>query len=164
MPEVTLDALVPDATAPAVFARLRDFAAYPQYTDAVREVKVTDTGGDTLDSDWSVNFRNGILCWSERDRVDAAALTIEFTQTEGDFDQFDGAWTVHSHDDDAVTVRFTARFDLGMPSLAAIIDPIACQALIEAISLILRGLLGEHITLTASEAEPVGASAAADAR
>ncbi|MDX2296778.1 MULTISPECIES: type II toxin-antitoxin system RatA family toxin [Streptomyces] len=164
MPEVTLDALVPDATAPAVFERLRDFAAYPQYTDAVREVKVTDTGGDTLDSDWSVNFRNGILCWSERDRVDAAALTIEFTQTDGDFDQFDGAWTVHSHEDDAVTVRFTARFDLGMPSLAAIIDPIACQALIEAISLILRGLLGEHITLTASEAEPVGASAAADAR
>ncbi|MGW7451067.1 type II toxin-antitoxin system RatA family toxin [Streptomyces sp. NPDC054787] len=163
MPEVTLDALIPDTTAPNVFELLRDFASYPKYTDAVREVNVTDTGGDTMDSDWSVNFRNGILCWTERDRIDAATLTIEFTQTEGDFDQFDGAWTVIGHDDGTATVRFHARFDLGMPSLAAIIDPIACEALVEAISLILRGLLGEHITLTTPEAEPVGASAAADA-
>ncbi|MFD5711421.1 type II toxin-antitoxin system RatA family toxin [Streptomyces pharetrae] len=161
MPEVTLDALVPDTTAPAVFERLRDFAAYPKYTDAVREVTVTDTGDGTVDSDWSVNFRNGILCWSERDRIDAANLSIEFTQTDGDFDRFDGAWTVHGHDD-AVSVRFTARFDLGMPSLAAIIDPIARQALVEAIGLILRGLLGEHITLTTPEAEPVGTAAGTD--
>ncbi|MFD9466937.1 type II toxin-antitoxin system RatA family toxin [Streptomyces sp. NPDC060027] len=162
MPEVSLDALVPNATAAEVFNRLRDFASYPQYTDAVREVTVTYKGGDTLDSDWSVNFRNGILCWSERDLIDAEKLAIEFTQTEGDFDQFDGSWRVYSHDG-TVTVRFTAAFDLGMPSLAALINPIACQALIEAISLILRGLLGERITLTASEPVPVGASTA-DAR
>ncbi|MEU0684231.1 type II toxin-antitoxin system RatA family toxin [Streptomyces albogriseolus] len=159
MPEVTLDALIPDATAADVFDRLRDFAAYPKYTDAVREVNVTDAGGDTLDSDWSVNFRNGILCWSERDRIDADNLSIDFTQTDGDFDTFDGSWKVYSHPDGAVTVRFTATFDLGMPSLAAIINPIACQALAEAISLILRGLLGDHITLTASEPVPVSATA-----
>ncbi|MEV7617234.1 SRPBCC family protein [Streptomyces sp. NPDC089799] len=161
MPEVTLEALVPDTTAPAVFERLRDFSAYPTYTDAVREVAVTDNGGDVMDSEWSVNFRNGILCWTERDRIDAANLTIDFTQTDGDFDQFDGAWTVNGHADGTVTVRFAARFDLGMPTLASIIDPIACEALVEAIGLILRGLLGEHITLTTPE--PVGASAGADA-
>lgn len=90
MPEVTLDALIPQASAADVFDRLRDFAAYPKYTDAVREVSVTDTGGDTMDSDWSVNFRNGILCWSERDRINADTLSIDFTQTDGDFDTFDG--------------------------------------------------------------------------
>lgn len=162
MPEVTLDALVPDATAADVFDRLRDFAAYPKYTDAVREVTVTDTGGDTLDSDWSVNFRNGVLCWSERDRIDVDNLSIGFTQTDGDFDTFDGSWKVYSHDG-AVTVRFSAVFDLGMPSLAAIIDPIACQALAEAIGLILRGLLGDHITLTTSEPVPVPTTTTADA-
>ncbi|GAA3245962.1 type II toxin-antitoxin system RatA family toxin [Streptomyces labedae] len=158
MPEVILDALVPDATAPEVFDRLRDFAAYPQYTDAVREVTVTDKGGDVLDSDWSVNFRNGILCWSERDRIDADTLTIDFVQTDGDFDQFEGSWKVEPGQD-TVTVRFTAVFDLGMPSLAAIIDPIACDALVEAIGLILRGLLGERITLTQPKAIPMAAAA-----
>ncbi|MEW1599508.1 SRPBCC family protein [Streptomyces sp. NPDC093808] len=161
MPQVTLDALVPGTTAPVVFDRLRDFAAYPKYTDAVREVIVTEAGADTVDSQWWVNFRNGVLCWRERDTIDTTALTIDFTQTEGDFDTFSGSWQVQQHAE-AVTVRFTADFDLGMPSLAALIDPIACDALIEAITLILRGLLGEHITLTTPE--PVEAAAAKGGR
>ncbi|ALO08227.1 SRPBCC family protein [Streptomyces goshikiensis] len=157
MPQVTLDALIPAATAGSVFDLLRDFAAYPKYTDAVREVIVTDTGSDTIDSQWSVNFRNGVLCWTERDIIDAEALTIDFTQTDGDFDTFSGSWNV-IQDDEATTVRFTATFDLGMPSLAALIDPIACDALLEAITLILRGLLGEHITLTVPEPAQAGAA------
>ncbi|MCX5582924.1 type II toxin-antitoxin system RatA family toxin [Streptomyces erythrochromogenes] len=157
MPQVTLDALVPAVTAGSVFDLLRDFAAYPKYTDAVREVIVTEAGADTVDSQWSVNFRNGVLCWSERDTIDADSLTIDFTQAEGDFDTFSGSWHV-AQDTESVTVRFTATFDLGMPSLAALIDPIACDALIEAITLILRGLLGEHITLTVPEPAEAGAS------
>ncbi|MFD8964023.1 type II toxin-antitoxin system RatA family toxin [Streptomyces sp. NPDC059568] len=156
MPQVTLDALVPGTTAGSVFNLLRDFAAYPKYTEAVREVIVTDAGADSVDSQWSVNFRNGVLCWSERDHIDAEALTIGFTQTEGDFDTFAGSWQVEQQDR-SVTVRFTATFDLGMPSLAALIDPIACEALAEAITLILRGLLGEHITITTPEPVPTGA-------
>ncbi|MFJ3620576.1 type II toxin-antitoxin system RatA family toxin [Streptomyces iakyrus] len=157
MPQVILDALVPGTSADAVFARLRDFAAYPKYTDAVREVIVTEAAPGTIDSQWSVNFRNGVLCWSETDTIDTDALTIDFTQTEGDFDTFNGSWQVQQHKE-AVTVRFTADFDLGMPSLAALIDPIACDALTEAITLILRGLLGEHITLTTPEPVPAGAA------
>ncbi|MGW0554247.1 type II toxin-antitoxin system RatA family toxin [Streptomyces sp. NPDC002926] len=143
MPEVTVDALVTGTSAAAVFDRLRDFASYPRYTDAVRQVVVTGVDADTVDSDWSVNFRNGVLCWSERDRIDASALTIDFAQSDGDFDRFEGSWRVRQ-DDESVTVRFTAAFDLGMPSLAAIIDPIATRALTESITSILRGLLGEH--------------------
>lgn len=143
MPEVTVDALVTGTSAAAVFERLRDFASYPRYTDAVRQVVVTGVDADTVHSDWSVNFRNGVLCWSERDRIDAAALTIDFAQSDGDFDRFEGSWRVHQ-DDESVTVRFTAAFDLGIPSLAAIIDPIATRALTESITSILRGLLGEH--------------------
>ncbi|MEW2082484.1 SRPBCC family protein [Streptomyces sp. NPDC005283] len=143
MPEVTVDALVTGTSAAAVFDRLRDFASYPRYTDAVRKVVVTGVDAYTVDSDWSVNFRNGVLCWSERDRIDAAALTIDFAQSDGDFDRFEGSWRVRQ-DDESVTVRFTAAFDLGIPSLAAIIDPIATRALTESITSILRGLLGEH--------------------
>ncbi|WP_326653403.1 MULTISPECIES: SRPBCC family protein [unclassified Streptomyces] len=143
MPEVTVDALVTGTSAAAVFERLRDFASYPRYTDAVRQVVVTGVDADTVHSDWSVNFRNGVLCWSERDRIDAAALTIDFAQSDGDFDRFEGSWCVRQ-DDESVTVRFAAAFDLGIPSLAAIIDPIATRALTESITSILRGLLGGH--------------------
>lgn len=41
-------------------------------------------------------------------------------------------------------MRFRAAFDLGIPSLASIIDPIAERTLAENMQLILRGLTGER--------------------
>jgi ribosome-associated toxin RatA of RatAB toxin-antitoxin module len=155
MPEVTLDVHIPDSQAEEVFDRLRDFAAYPEYTDAIREVRVTEVDEATIDSKWSANFRNGVLCWSERDRIDPSALTIEFTQIDGDFERFEGGWYVEQ-DGTGTTARFTAVFDLGIPSLASLIDPIASRTLLETIGLIARGLFGPAITL--HEPEPVAVS------
>jgi ribosome-associated toxin RatA of RatAB toxin-antitoxin module len=154
MPEVTLDIHVPDSTAEKVFDRLRDFAAYPEFTDAIREVRVTEVDENTIDSQWSANFRNGVLCWSERDRIDPTALTIEFSQTDGDFERFDGGWYVEQDGNDT-TIRFTAVFDLGIPTLASLIDPIASRTLLDTIGLIARGLFGADVTLR--EPEPVAA-------
>ncbi|MGC5051855.1 type II toxin-antitoxin system RatA family toxin [Micromonospora sp. DT48] len=147
MPDVTIDALVPATTAAEVYNKLRDFGAYPRYTDAVREVKVLAVDDDTVETRWSVNFRNGVLCWTERDTFDDATQTIAFTQLDGDFHRFDGAWSVRT-DDSGVKVRFACSFDLGMPSLAAIVDPIACEALTESIQLILHGLLGDDVAFS----------------
>lgn len=155
MPEVTLDVHIPDSTAEEVFARLRDFAAYPDFTDAIREVHVTEVDDRTIDSEWSANFRNGVLCWSERDRIDPARLSIEFTQLDGDFERFEGGWYV-GQDGTGTTARFTAVFDLGIPSLASLIDPIAARTLLDTMGLIARGLLGPAVTL--HEPEPATAS------
>ncbi|HJQ47454.1 MAG TPA: SRPBCC family protein [Amycolatopsis sp.] len=144
MRRVRLEALVPNADAGTVFERISDFPRYADYTDAVREVRVGQVDGKLVSSSWSVNFRNGVLCWSERDRIDADALRIDFEQTDGDFDRFDGAWQVARVGED-VTVVFVAEFDLGMPSLAAIIDPIAERALRDTMIAIMRGLLGQDI-------------------
>jgi ribosome-associated toxin RatA of RatAB toxin-antitoxin module len=146
MPDVTLDILVPDLAAAEVFDRLRDFSAYPDYTDAVREVRVTGVDADTVDSQWEANFRNGVLCWSERDRFDPDGLTIGFTQTEGDFECFEGGWSVRPEGAGAAA-RFTAAFDLGIPSLAPLIDPIAARTLLDTMTLIARGLFGPDITV-----------------
>ena len=151
MPTVAIATHVPGADPDAVYARLRDFEAYPRYTDAVREIRVTAAGPDTVDSRWSVTFRTGVLRWSERDTFDPAARTIAFTQTSGDFDEFSGTWHVEP-DGGAVVVRFACDFDLGMPSLAAMIDPIATESLIENLQLILRGLLGDDVTFTTTDA------------
>lgn len=153
MRSVRLEALVPHADAGAVFERITDFPRYADYTDAVREVRIDRAGGDLMTSTWSVNFRNGVLCWSERDRIDAARLHIEFEQIEGDFDRFDGSWQVAQAGRD-VRVVFAAGFDLGMPSLASIIDPIAERALRDHTEEVLRGLLGEQIVFLAPGSQP----------
>lgn len=151
MPDVTIDALVPTTTAAGVYRKLRDFGAYPRYTDAVREVRVLPVDDHNVEARWSVNFRNGVLCWTERDTFDDANQTIAFSQTDGDFHRFDGSWSV-SPDDSGVRVRFACTFDLGMPSLAAIVNPIACEALTESIQLIMHGLLGDDVAFSDADA------------
>ena len=86
-----------------------------------------------------------MLAWTERDVVDPAARRIDFEQVDGDFVVFTGVWAVEP-DGDGVTVRFTASFDLGMPSLAPMVDPIAVRTLVDNVQAILRGLLGPRVT------------------
>lgn len=93
-------------------------------------------------SDWEVNFRNGILKWQEIDRVDREARTMTFVQTEGDLAEFSGEWRVEADDDDATIIHFRAEFDLGIPSLATMLDPVAERAL--------RSNISELITAFAS--------------
>lgn len=144
MGNVTLTSLIPATDPDTVFARIADFDAYAKYTDAVRDVQVHDNGDGTIDSEWSVNFRNGILCWAERDQLDHINRTIVFTQTTGDFATFTGSWQV-THNGDDVSLAFTADFDLGMPSLAALIDPVAERTLRENITAIIHGLFPNNI-------------------
>ncbi|MEU0052735.1 SRPBCC family protein [Streptomyces sp. NPDC006184] len=143
--QVTLEAVVRDADADAVFARLSDFERYPEFTDAVREVQVTHQEDGVIDSQWAVNFRNGILRWTEHEIIDRATHSITFAQTTGDFESFNGTWRVEQGTDHVV-IRFDAEFDLGMASLAAIIDPIAERALVENLQRILTGLNGSSTT------------------
>jgi ribosome-associated toxin RatA of RatAB toxin-antitoxin module len=148
MRTVLIEAAVPDASADDVFARVCDFSSYPRHADVVREVEVTARVDGTMESDWSVRFRNGILCWTERDVLRPDAGRIDFEQVDGDFESFAGGWTVRQAGD-GVHVRFEASFDLGMPSLAPMIDPIAERSLVETIEAVLVGLLGERVVVVA---------------
>ena len=145
MPSVAVTAAVPDAEPDEVFSAVADFGSYAEHTDAVREVVVRPAADGGGESDWEVNFRSGVLAWTERDTVDPAARRIDFEQVDGDFAVFTGTWSVEP-DRDGSVVRFTASFDLGMPSLAPMIDPIAVRTLVDNVRAILSGLLGPRVT------------------
>ena len=145
MPDVAVTAAVPGACPDTVFSAVADFASYAEHSDTVRDVVVTPAADGGVESAWEVNFRNGVLVWTERDVVDPAARRIDFEQVGGDFVVFTGAWTVEP-DGDGSRVRFTASFDLGMPSLAPMVDPIAVRTLVDNVQAILRGLLGPRVT------------------
>jgi hypothetical protein len=64
---------------------------------------------------------------------------------DGDFAAFTGSWAIEP-DGEGSIVRFQASFDLGMPSLAPMIDPIAQRTLADNVRAILGGLLGPAVT------------------
>ena len=146
MPVVTIEALVADSDAAAVFARISDFASYSEHTEAVREITVIPVDENVLDSTWLVNFRSGTVRWTERDHIHPSERTIWFEQISGDFETLTGEWKV-TEETGGVRIAFSTDFDLGMPSIASIIDPIAERTLADNTAAILRGLFGDAITV-----------------
>lgn len=144
MRSLTLTAVLPGHDPDTAYARLTDFAAYPTHSPAVRSVTVSELGQDTSISQWEVAFRKGTLRWTEQDTFDRAARRIAFTQLAGDVAVFDGSWHVEPAPDGA-RVTFSARLDLGIPTLAAVLEPIAVRALVDNTRSLLRGLFGAHV-------------------
>jgi hypothetical protein len=91
--------------------------------------------------------------WTESDIFDIDKLAIHFEQVEGDAKSFTGAWLL-SDSGTGCEVRFVASFDMGVPSIADIIEPIAERALRENVESILRGLLGDVQIVSQSGSQP----------
>jgi Polyketide cyclase / dehydrase and lipid transport len=120
-------------------------------------------------SRWEVAFRAGLLRWTEEDTFDPGALSITFRQLEGDIAVFDGSWQctdgrrtdgqrTDGQSTDAVTgseIVFSARLDMGIPSLADALEPIAVRTLIDNIASIVRGLVGPAELVASDVAVPV---------
>jgi ribosome-associated toxin RatA of RatAB toxin-antitoxin module len=142
MRHVTVRLNAQDVEPAAAYERIRDFRRYPEVTETVREVVVHPPGADgTVVSDWTVRFRNGLMRWTERDSFRPDDLTLGFTQLRGDFEVFEGTWRC-APDEHGTVVTFDAAFDLGIPTLADLLDPVAESTLRANIGLILGGLLG----------------------
>ena len=144
MRHVEILAQVSDRSASTIYPLLCDFKRYPGYSDAVRSVGITAVRENQVVTDWEVNFQRGILRWTEQDCFCPDTNTITFQQLEGDIDHFSGEWMVRDTGS-ACQIRFIADFDLGLPGLSDILEPIAEQALRTNIQSILTGLLGEPV-------------------
>jgi ribosome-associated toxin RatA of RatAB toxin-antitoxin module len=142
MRQVMIRMRATEVDAATAYHRISDFASYPLFTDTVREVVVRDAEPYTAVSDWTVRFRKGLLRWTERDTFDPKNRTITFTQLTGDFAVFEGSWAIEETVE-GIVVIFDSKFDLGIPTLAELLDPVAESTLRNVIQLILAGLLGQ---------------------
>ena len=150
---------VPGKPASDVYRTLADFERYPELSDAVQSVTVTKVSENHTVSHWEVTFRAGLLRWTEEDTFDPAALSIGFRQLEGDTAVFDGSWQCFDAGPGSEIV-FSARLDMGIPSLADALEPIAVRTLIDNIVSIVRGLVGRAELLTSEVTVPVPAGGA----
>lgn len=149
MRTVRLRLYVPHLAASDAYETLADFERYPQLSEAVQDVVVTEVSDNVTISRWEVTFRAGLLRWTEEDQFDRGALTITFRQLDGDVALFDGTWQCVDISD-GCEIAFCARLDMGIPSLADALEPIAVRALIDNTVSIVVGLLG-HAELVSSE-------------
>jgi ribosome-associated toxin RatA of RatAB toxin-antitoxin module len=161
MRTVRLRLLVPGMSAHDVYATLSDFDRYPVLSEAVQNVTVTEVAANVTVSTWEVTFRAGLLRWTEEDTFDPEALTITFRQLEGDIAVFDGSWACAdaTAPGQGCEIVFAVRLDMGIPSLADALEPIAVRTLIENTVSIVRGLVGAVEVVAADVAVPAGSAA-----
>jgi uncharacterized membrane protein len=156
MRSVSLRLHVPDQPASQVYAMLADFERYPGVSDAVRSVAVTRVTENVTVSNWEVTFRAGLLRWTEEDTFDPGAQRISFRQLDGDIAVFDGSWQCADAAQGSEIV-FAARLDMGIPSLADALEPIAVRALTDNIVSIVRSLVGRAEPLACDVTVPARA-------
>ncbi len=157
MRTVRLRLHVPHKPASDVYATLADFERYAELSDAVRSVAVSKVSGNLTVSRWEVTFRAGLLRWTEEDTFDPGALSITFRQLEGDVAVFDGSWKCVDAASGSEIV-FSARLDMGIPSLADALEPIAVRTLTGNIVSIVRGLTGRAELVASEVAVPAGSA------
>ncbi|MDT0443778.1 type II toxin-antitoxin system RatA family toxin [Streptomyces johnsoniae] len=131
MPTVTVEMTI-NAPASDTWRAVTDLAEYPKFMTNVQSVVVHETGtaGARL-SDWSVILKGSLLEWTEEDRTDDETRIMTFHQVEGDLERFVGDWRVLEIDAATSTVRVTIDFEIGIPLLADMLDPVAGRALEE---------------------------------
>jgi ribosome-associated toxin RatA of RatAB toxin-antitoxin module len=157
MRHVRLQLHAPHRPARDVYTTLADFERYPELSDAVQSVAVTEVSENVTVSSWEVTFRAGLLRWTEEDILDPDALSITFRQLDGDIAVFDGSW--QCADDPRGTgseIVFNARLDMGIPSLADALEPIAVRTMSDNIVAIVRGLVGQAELVASDVTVPAG--------
>ncbi|MGA2736899.1 MAG: SRPBCC family protein [Bryobacteraceae bacterium] len=146
MRHLEINATVAGRAAGDVFPLLCDMEQYPKYSDTMLNLKVAGTENGTAVSTWTVRFGQGTATWTQEDSFDRGAATIRFKRLSGDIQDLTGAWVVQGSEE-GCTLQFTADFDIGMPALAEIIEPMIETMLRDNISAILKGLLGPQILI-----------------
>lgn len=158
MPGFHIGAVVEGIEPREALRRVADYGRWPAASEAIRSVDVEEEGDGVSTSTWEVTFRGGLMRWIERDRLDLDRLRQHFTLVEGDPHDFDGAWTAAPHAD-GCRLELSAQFDLGMPSLRHLLDPIAIEALEDAIADVLHALFDGRVQLDLPASAPLAAEA-----
>jgi ribosome-associated toxin RatA of RatAB toxin-antitoxin module len=131
VPTVNVDVRM-KAPASRVWHAVASVEDYPEFMESVQDVRIEgdDPDGGRLTS-WSVLLKGSVLEWTEREIVREEAMRLEFEQVDGDLDRFAGAWSVVEHGENNCTVRLEVDFDIGIPLLADMLNPVAARALHE---------------------------------
>lgn len=139
MPQISVDMHI-QAPAERVWATVVDIERYPESMSSVRWVKVLEPGEGTRRSKWSITLKGSILEWEERETLDHEERVMSFRQLSGDMELFEGAWRVTAGPGGRTHVTLTIDFEIGIPLLAQMLNPVAQRSLKDNCTEMLQGI------------------------
>jgi len=126
MPTVDLTHLIARPIS-SVWRTLTDIERYPEHMTDVREVQVLEEDGNRRVSRWTVLFKGSDMTWTEEETLEQDQMVMRFRQTQGDLAAYHGHYRL-SVEDDRTRLDMHVEFDIGLPEMAAMLDPIAIES------------------------------------
>jgi coenzyme Q-binding protein COQ10 len=114
-----------------VWELVRNIEDYPRFMKPVQEVNVLSRAGNVVEAEWAVELKGSLLRWSERETCYPAEHRIDFVQIEGDLEKFKGHWDLKALSDEVTEVELQVDFEIGIPALRDMLNPVAEKALRE---------------------------------
>ncbi len=116
------------ATADETWKSILDVESYSSYMACVRGVQVLTRDQAALRrTAWSVLLKGSILQWQQEERIDDVARCVRFSQLVGDLETYTGTWLVEPVPNGS-RVTVAADFNIGIPLLADMLNPVAVSA------------------------------------
>lgn len=128
MPLVEVEELIP-APVQRVWEVINDVERYPALMKSVLSLDVLESGEGYRVTAWKVDLKGCVMGWVEREEASRELLRIDYRQVDGDLEQFEGHWQLREESEAETSVVLAVRFDIGMPMLSDMLDPIAERAI-----------------------------------
>lgn len=140
MPTARVDHEFGPTDASRVWRTIVDIERYPDYMPNVASTTVLEATAAGRLATWELVLRGSILRWTERGTIDDAARRIAFEQVSGDLAVFRGEWRLEGGDGAPLRAVLDAEFEIGIPLLARMLDPVAVASLEENVGVMLRSI------------------------
>lgn len=147
MPTVELDLDI-DAPLDRVWAAVIDVEKYPETMASVRWVRLLASANPdpaVRHTAWSVNLKGSILEWEVDERLDHDAHVMRSRQRTGDMEIYEAEWIVTEIEPGVTRARLEITFEIGIPLLADMLNPVAVRSLRENSTDMLRGIEREAL-------------------
>lgn len=133
MPVVTISERL-HARAADVWARVCDIESYPTFMESVIATRVLSReprpdGVVEAVAEWEVLLKGSVLKWSEREWRDPAAMCLRYEQVSGDLAKFEGFWQVTEIEPSITEATLEVDFEIGIPMLRSMLEPVAIRAI-----------------------------------
>ncbi len=131
------------APASRVWDVVNDVESYPRLMEHVRSLRVLERADNVRLIEWEVELKGCLMRWIEREELQPEKLRIEYRQLEGELAEFAGFWQLEPLGDAATRVVLSVNFDIGIPMLSEMLNPVAERAIRDNSHAMLTSLAGQ---------------------
>ncbi|MBI3616509.1 MAG: SRPBCC family protein [Candidatus Omnitrophica bacterium] len=98
-----------------VYQTLKQLDKFPSFLKDVKEVRIRSSDGNKIVSNWKVDIDGTPIEWTQENILDRDK--VHFRMIEGDYERYEGIWTLEENESGTTRVELHAEFKWGVPGL-----------------------------------------------